>query len=317
MLRTALKVLGALVAVAAVVLCARALIQSWPIVRAGLIHARIWILLVALLASAVGVCGLAWLWQRTLKVFDRRYPLGQAASWFFAGELGKYVPGSVWAVVGRGELAHRAGVGRSTAYSATLMSMALMCVGGGVACGVLVPFLAVDGGRTGPEIALALLVPLGVIFAFPQVHGPIFTTVSRLTKGRLSLRPTTWWAMFGLILAALPTWVFVGGASVLITAALGYPQNPARVAFAAIAAWLIGFLAVPVPAGAGVRELLFVLSSGLDQGAAVAVAALARVMLIFSDGVAGVISLGAIGAAGKARSGFVAPAPAREEPEVS
>ena len=104
----------------------------------------------------------------------------------------------------------------------------------------------------------------------------------------------TWGRMIGLILISVPTWLAVGGASAAITAALGYQQNPAQVALAAIVAWIVGFLAVPVPAGAGIRELVFVALCGLEAGPAVAVAAIARVTLMVVDGVGGVAGLLAV-----------------------
>jgi hypothetical protein len=85
--------------------------------------------------------------------------------------------------------------------------------------------------------------------------------------------------------------VLLGCASVAVTEAFGFHQQPVRVAFAAILAWVIGFLAIPVPAGAGLRELLFVASCGLSGGIGAAVAAGARVLLILVDGVCGVLGL--------------------------
>ena len=92
-LKLTLRVLGAAVALLALGLCVRALVKSWPTVERGLQHANVALLVLALILSALGSCGLAFLWQRTLVVFDRPYPYLQAASWFFAGELGKYLPG--------------------------------------------------------------------------------------------------------------------------------------------------------------------------------------------------------------------------------
>jgi uncharacterized membrane protein YbhN (UPF0104 family) len=99
--------------------------------------------------------------------------------------------------------------------------------------------------------------------------------------------------MLRLIITGTPTWFLVGGASVAVTAALGYDQNPARIAFAAVTAWIVGFLAVPVPAGAGIRELVFVAVCGLAAGPATAVAALARLLLLITDAAGGAAGLSA------------------------
>lgn len=285
------KIVGFVIAIVAVALCVRILVQQWPTVLKALREANVPLLVLALLLGGVGMWMLAVLWWRCLAVFGFRRGIGEVTSWYFAGELGKYLPGGIWTVVGRGELARRAGVPRSTAYATTLFSLALMCVGGGVACGLLVPFFALDGGRFGPELLLIALVPIGVVVVHPAIFGRLLTVAKRVTKGRLDLAAPRWPAMLGLIATAVPTWLAVGGASVVIAEALGYDQQPARVAFAAVVAWIVGFLAVPVPAGAGIRELLFVVACGLDAGPATAVAAIARVFLIIVDAVGGVVGL--------------------------
>lgn len=285
------KIAGIAIAVVAVGLCVRILVREWPAVRAALSHANIWWLLVAVVLGAVGMWMLAVLWWRCLAVFGSGRRLVDVTCWYFAGELGKYLPGGIWPVVGRGELARRGGVKRSTAYATTLMSLGLMCVGAAVACGLLVPFFALDGGRLGPELLLIALVPIGVVVVHPAVFGRLLRTASRLTRGRVDLPAPSWRKMLGLIWLSVPTWLAVGGASVLIAEALGFDQQPARVAFAATVAWIVGFLAVPVPAGAGIRELLFVAACGLPTGPATAVAALARVFLIVVDGAAGTTGL--------------------------
>src|SRR5690606_16762972 len=86
---------------------------------------------------------------------------------------------------------------------------------------------------------------------------------------------------------ATPTWLLVGLGSALIVKALGYEQSPTRVATAAVAAWLVGFLFVPVPAGAGIREAVFIALCGLASGPGAAVAGLARVNFLLVDGIGG------------------------------
>ena len=89
----------------------------------------------------------------------------------------------------------------------------------------------------------------------------------------------------------MPAWLALGGSSVLVASALDVSSDPARIAFAAVLAWIVGFLAVPVPAGAGVREIVFVTVCGLDAGPAVAVAAISRLFLLAIDLLGGVAGL--------------------------
>jgi uncharacterized membrane protein YbhN (UPF0104 family) len=292
-LRPLLRVGGILIGLLAISLCLRTIAGEWHEIRHAIATADPLLMLLGLLGSVAGMSFLAVLWRSALIAFGERISFRHALAWYFAGELGKYLPGGVWQVVGRGELAVRGGVRRSVGYASTLVSMVVMCIAAAVVCGVLAPLLAMDGNGFGWEILLLLLIPLGVVAVHPRVFGRVLGLVERLSKGRLKLDPPPWPVMLRLIITGTPTWFLVGGASVAVTAALGYDQNPARIAFAAVTAWIVGFLAIPVPAGAGIRELVFVAVCGLAAGPATAVAALARILLLITDAAGGAAGLSA------------------------
>lgn len=286
-----IKLIGIGVALLAVALCAVALIRSWGDISHSISHAHpVW-LIIALLCAAGSMVGLGVLWWRCLARFGHPVQLPAAVSWYFTGELGKYVPGGVWPVLGRGELAARAGIRRSTGYVTTLICYAAMCIGSALICGVLAPIVAADGNGLSYGWLMLLLIPVGLAALHPAVLGRLLAIGSRLTRGRVSIEPRPWREMVGLTLWSCGSWVLVGATSVAVTEALGYSQQPARVAFAAVAAWILGFLAIPVPAGAGLRELIFLAVSGLDNGPALAVAAIARVLFILVDGLGGTLGL--------------------------
>lgn len=288
--RPGLRVLGIVVAAAALAFCVHAIVDAWPEVRRSLVHAHAVWLVAAFLASGLAMSGLGLLWWRCLRLFGTRVRPLPSLAWHFGGELGKYIPGGVWAILGRGEFArHGAGVSRGTAYATTLISYACMTVAAVVVCGVLAPFS--HSTVLGWEWALLLLVPLGLAAAHPAVLGRVLVLGHRLSRGRVDLVAPPWLSMLRLIAWAIPTWLLVGAAASMVTEALGFDQRPARVAFAAVTAWIVGFLAVPVPAGAGVREVVFVVLCGLSTGPATAVAVIARALLLVVDGVGGLAGL--------------------------
>lgn len=288
----AIRVGGGLIAVAAVALCAKALSDEWHTVSHAVAHANVGLLVIALITSALAMVGLGLLWWRCLSVFGVHVTRREAIAWYLAGELGKYVPGGVWAVLGRGELARRSGrINRGDTYATTLVGYGSMCLGAAVVCGILAPFLAVYGDHFGWAWIMLALIPIGVIVVHPAVLGRLLTAARKASKGRVNLQAPPWKRMLELILWAVPTWALVGLSSVLVAQSFGFSERPARIAFAAIAAWIIGFLAVPVPAGAGLRELIFSAICGLASAPAVAVAAGARVLLIVADAVGGGIGL--------------------------
>jgi uncharacterized membrane protein YbhN (UPF0104 family) len=286
-----LRILGLVIAGTAVAICVRALVVEWPSVSAALRSADPWWIAGGALCAAVGMWLLALLWHQTLRVFASPVPLGSATAWFFAGELGKYLPGGIWPLVGRGELARRGGVRRSVGYSTTLLSAGLMCVGSAFACALFAPFLTGEGLQAGWELLVVLIVPVGVAVVHPAIFGRILGFVDHLSRGRIELVAPRWGQMISLIALAVPTWLLIGVATSSVTQGLGFEQQPGRVAFAAACAWIVGFLFIPVPAGAGVRELVFVLVSGLAGGPAVAVAAVCRIMFVAVDAIGGIASL--------------------------
>jgi len=165
-----------------------------------------------------------------------------------------------------------------------------MCIAAAILCGVLAPIAAARHGL-GWGWAMLAVIPVGIAAVHPAILDRVLALAERLSRGRVSLESPPWSAMLGLIARAIPTWVLVGFASVAVTEALGYHEQPARVAFAAVAAWILGFLAVPVPAGAGLREVVFIAFSGLGSAPATAVATIARVLLITVDAIGGLLGL--------------------------
>lgn len=287
---TAVRLVGLLVALAAIAFCVKTLVDQWSTIGPSIADASPGWMLLALALGALAMTGLGVLWWRCLSLFGERRPVGTAISWYFGGELGKYLPGGIWPVVGRGELARRGGVSRSVGYLTTLISYGAMCVGAALVCGVLAPVAAADGGLSWGWALLAL-VPVGLIVVHPAVFGRLLALGRRVTKGRIALEPRPWPEMVRLIAWSVPAWVLLGGSSVAAMQALGYHGQVAHVAFAAVAAWVTGFLAVPVPAGVGLREVVFIALSGLPTAEATAVAATARLLLIVVDGIGGVLGL--------------------------
>jgi hypothetical protein len=314
---TLLKAAGATIAVLAIVLCAKALADQWSEIRTSIARANLGWLAVALVCSALAMSGLGLLWWRCLHVFNVRVRKRDAVAWYFGGELGKYVPGGIWPVLGRGELALRAGIPRATGYLTTLISYAAMCIAAGMVCGALAPVVAVGGHGLGAGWLLLALIPLGVAVVHPAVMRRVLALGARITKGKVDPEPQPWSTMVGLIAWAIPTWLLVGAGSAAISQGLGYDGEPSRIALAAVAAWVCGFLVVPVPAGAGLREIVFVGLSGLPAGPAVAVAAIARLLFVVVDGSGGVLGLYSARRAGAAQSRAATATPLTQRHERS
>lgn len=286
-----IRIVGIALAVAAVAFLVATLVEEWPAVSEALSDANPTTMFLAWVLSLGAMWGLAVLWFATLAAFGSRRGVVEVSAWYFAGELGKYLPGGIWPVVGRGELANRSGVKRSVAYGTTMLSLALMILGGLLLSLALVPFSLGDLDVPPALYLVLVVVPLGLVALHPAVVGRVLRMLSRASKGRVELDPAPWVRMLGLVVTAVPTWILVGLGSWVVGRSLGYEPDLARTMLASTLAWAAGFLAVPVPAGAGIREVVFVAVSGLGTTEATVVATVSRFLFILVDGAAGLVGL--------------------------
>jgi len=94
------------------------LVREWPETLHALRHARLWWLVPAIGCGVGGMLLMAWRWGAAIvAVGGKAAATHRVMSAFFVGESGKYIPGAVWAILGRSELGRREGYERSIAYS--------------------------------------------------------------------------------------------------------------------------------------------------------------------------------------------------------
>lgn len=180
-----------------------------------------------------------------------------SASVILTANLGRYVPGKVWQIAGLALLSRRHGVTATTGTLAGLLIQAFSLAA--AAIWALPALIEIWGGNPGAStpwlIAGAVMLLLLVAGMLPGlVHG-VFQFVFRLARRDPAEAPRTgrmfvprWLAAHGVL------WGMYGVAFFLLLDGLGLsiPVGQAVVSFAA--AYLLGYLALPAPAGIGVRE---------------------------------------------------------------
>ena len=227
------------------------LVRDWPQTVERARHAEPWWLVPAAICAVGGMFLMAWRWGAAILAVGGQ-PSGshRVISAFFVGEEGKYIPGAVWAALGRSELARREGYERSIAYS----SVALSLVGCYLAAALTALGLAVvaldrrlhrhamvahrgRGGR-GNRCDSSCRQPTNPSLA------------SRVLKRKLTIEIPSWGRCLRLTGTYIPVWILIAAATTLVTKSL-VPNPPiARVALAAVVSWIIGFI-TPSPAGSG------------------------------------------------------------------
>lgn len=293
--------LGLGAAMAGAFFVARALAGHWDAASEALASARPgWLALGAALALAAMVA-MAWPWRAAQSLVGPPLSRSGTLTLYFQGEMGKYVPGAVWALVGRAELARRAGLPRGTAYAGVGLSLAALYL----ACAAVAALWAAarlsgalgngPAGGPGAEAELspgwvavaAVAAAAGLVALHPRLTGPV---LARLGS---AARPS-WGAAAGLVGRYLPAWALVGLATAALARAVAPSADLWSVGLAAAPAWLAGFVAVGAPGGIGVREAVFVAAAtSLPDGQAVAVALVARLAFVAADAAGAALASGA------------------------
>ncbi len=277
-----LRVLALAAAVTAAYFAIHALVDNWVDARAALLSADPLTLLAAVAVAAVGTAVIGAAWGSILTHLEpqpHRYP---ALAWYFVGEVAKYVPGSAWSVIGRGELAQRGGVPRPTAYLSVLGSLILL-YGTAAGIGAITVLTPEITGGTVRLVIMTLLVISIIPLTHPRVVGPVTSTAARWAKAPTPPPEPDHQASLTLVGIYASAWALIGTATWLVVRSLGMNGSWYDITCATIVAWLAGFVVVFAPGGIGIREAAFIALSGLDSGDAALVAVVARLVFVTVD----------------------------------
>src|SRR5690606_4799199 len=127
-------------------LVVRTLVEEWDEAEAAISDAELTWLVVAVVLATAGMARIGPVWGRVLRRFGVHVGTGRVLAWYFVGELGKYLPGGVWPVVGRGELARRGGVPRTRAYASVALSLGMLYLAAMFVAAAFLPFAVTGGG---------------------------------------------------------------------------------------------------------------------------------------------------------------------------
>lgn len=238
----------------------------------------------ALAFVLAGLVAASLSWRAVLSGMGSRLPVSAAARVYFLGQLGKYVPGSIWPVLAQAELSKEYGVPRARAASAALTQLVVGLVVGIAVAGVTLSIASADAVRS--YWWLSFVAVAGVVMLVPQVFNRLMSLAYRVLRrpagdaitGRTLVRSAGWalvmWAAFGAHL-----WCLAAGSGV------SSPSLGLLTTGAYALAWVVGFVIVFLPAGAGAREaaLVLALAPVMDRSAALALALVSRALMIAGD----------------------------------
>ena len=275
---------GGLLAVA-VGLAVYGLASQWPQVHADLAKLAWYDVAGAALCAIAGLGCMMLAWRALLTDLGSPLPLPAAIRVMFVGQLGKYVPGAVWAVAAQVELARDYEVPRRRSATASLVAMASTLVVGLAVAGVTLPLISASAARhywwvlAVTPLAVACLYPPVIKFGLDLVlkaarRPPLEKSVSVAGMARALA-----WTTLG--------WLFYGAhAWLLISAFAGHGARVLALSLGAYAlAWSVGFLIIFFPGGIGPREvaLIAVLAPVMPSASALVIALASRVVMTVGD----------------------------------
>jgi glycosyltransferase 2 family protein len=292
--------------VVAVGLAVYGLASQWTTVRADLGKLAAYDVIGAALCVLAGLGCMLLAWRALLADLGSPLPLPAAIRVMFIGQLGKYVPGAVWALAAQVELARDYDVPRRRSATASLVGMATTLVVGLVAAGVMMPLTSASAARhywwvlAITPFAVACLYPpvikFGLDLVLRVVHrAPLEKSVSLPGMARALAWTTLGWLFYGAHAYLLISEFAGHGAHVLALSLGGYAL-----------AWSVGFLIIFFPGGIGPRELalIVVLAPVMPSASALVIALASRVVMTIGDLVwAGVgVGIGRVQASRRARA---------------
>jgi hypothetical protein len=222
-------------------------------------------------------------WQSLLAGLGSPLRTTTAGRIFFVGQLGKYIPGSLWPVLTQMELGARANVPRTRSASASILTMIVSLATGLLVAAATLPFAHYSAGYDW----VFILVPVILVCLYPRVLNPLLNRLFKVIKRPGLDQPVTLGMLSRALGWSILAWIANGAQIWVLAEKLGAPAGRTiLIALGGYAfAWCVGFVIVFAPAGAGARDALLVLALGplVGHQAAIAVALVSRAVNTISD----------------------------------
>ena len=273
--------LGIAIGVAGVAFVIKTLVSKWDEVSNAFSQVNAINLALSLLLGLAAMTSIGWIWVTMIIARSHNVRHRNAMAWYFTGQLGKYVPGGIWPIVGRAELAVRNGIPRRDAYASTGLSLVTTYAAAVVA-------IAIGAASTSGHRLIAVLIAFGLVtayiaFAQPSLRSVIIRIASRVSSSASSLTDPK--RVVRLTVLHVPAWLLMSLSTSVTATAFGAHIGIADMLFITTTSWLAGFVVVGVPGGIGVREAVFTSLAGgiIGTPMAVSLALMSRVVFIAVD----------------------------------
>ncbi|GAA3717529.1 lysylphosphatidylglycerol synthase transmembrane domain-containing protein [Terrabacter ginsenosidimutans] len=282
---TVLRVAIALITLAAVVY---AVARNWADVSVHLDQISWSTFLWSMLAAAVGT----WLtmigWKTLLRDLGSDLHLAPASGVYFVGQLGKYLPGSLWSVLVQADIASHLKVPRRRTAVTGLLALGLSLLTG-LLVGLPAASFLITRDSSGFDWWLLLGIPILVVLCVPRLLNAIIDRMLRTLKREPLEHGLSAPAVLRAVATFVLVWLSFGVHTLLLARAVAGDAPHPDLTTAAMTGYALsvslGMLTVVLPAGLGAREglLTIILSTAMPTPAAAAVAIMSRFIVTIVD----------------------------------
>jgi hypothetical protein len=233
------------------------LVTQWTSVAATIAEISWPSLVLSFLLVLAGLAAGTLSWVAVLNGLGPKVPVARASQVMLVGQLGKYVPGSVWSYVMQMELGRQYGILRPRVLVASLYAAGIGVVSSLVLGSFALPFL----GQHNPALLwLFVLLPFGLVCLHPRVMTWLASLVLKVFRrpplehqvAFVTVAKAVGWSLLAYVCYGLHLWLLVNalvnpdlGTLVLLTGAMALGFTASLFAFI-------------FPSGVGVREAVLV-----------------------------------------------------------
>ncbi|MER7073862.1 lysylphosphatidylglycerol synthase domain-containing protein [Terrabacter sp. NPDC000476] len=282
---TALRVGIALVTLAAVVY---AVARNWADVSVHLGKVSWKTFAASGLAAVAGT----WLtmigWKTLLRDLGSDLHLAPASGVYFVGQLGKYLPGSLWSVLVQADIASHLKVPRRRTAVTGLLALGLALLTG-LLVGLPAASFLLTRQSSGFDWWLLLGIPILVVLCVPRLLNAIIDRMLRTMRREPLEQGLSTGAVIRAVVVFLLVWVCFGVHTLLLARAVSGEGAHPDLTVASMTGYALsvslGMLTIVLPAGLGAREglLTLILSTAMPTPAAAAVAIMSRFIVTIVD----------------------------------
>jgi glycosyltransferase 2 family protein len=264
---------------------AYSVITQWTDVKSAIAGIAWRSLLLALVAALLGMLCNVVAYRHVLHSLGASASTWTAGQVLLVGQLGKYLPGSVWAYVLQMELGRRAGIARAKAFIGSLVLSGLAIVAA-LLIGVLgLPALADAGDAV--FVSVLVITPAALVCAHPRMLTWLVNLFLRVIRKSPLARPLAWRGTIHAVAWSGLGWTCFGAHLWLLVDAVTGPGlgGFVRCVGAFALAMTAGLVAFVVPSGIGAREAVIVaaLVPYTSPGTALGLALVSRLIFTVAD----------------------------------